>query len=203
MLSQIAYVFGSDAVFSRGQTRGYGGVIQVERELDESLSLFRLIKDKDVFEAFYKKDLGHRLLTGRSESMDGERSMLSKLKHECGAEFTLDLECMLKDMEISKDLLTLYLEGLKEKDIVLPFDFDVNILKGDSWPLQASQSPCRVPHDMSKALDSYKEFYTAKHESRLLTWQHSAEYCTLKAHYPKVCVYFLPSFIPMYRDQRR
>lgn len=35
---------------------------------------------KDVFEAFYKKDLAKRLLLGKSASVDAERSMLSKLK---------------------------------------------------------------------------------------------------------------------------
>ena len=39
---------------------------------------------KDVFEAFYKKDLAKRLLVGKSASVDAEKSMLSKLKQgEC------------------------------------------------------------------------------------------------------------------------
>ena len=35
---------------------------------------------KDVFEAFYKKDLAKRLLLGKSGSFDAEKSMLLKLK---------------------------------------------------------------------------------------------------------------------------
>ncbi len=38
------------------------------------------ISGKDVFEAFYKKDLAKRLLVGKSASVDAEKSMLSKLK---------------------------------------------------------------------------------------------------------------------------
>jgi hypothetical protein len=45
----------------------------------------RFIHGKDVFEAFYKKDLAKRLLVGKSASVDSEKSMLSKLKAECGA----------------------------------------------------------------------------------------------------------------------
>ena len=60
---------------------------------------------KDVFEAFYKKDLAKRLLVGKSASVDAEKSMLSKLKQECGAAFTSTLEGMFKDMELSKDVL--------------------------------------------------------------------------------------------------
>ena len=37
-------------------------------------------KGKDVFEAFYKKDLAKRLLVGKSASVDAEKSMLTKLK---------------------------------------------------------------------------------------------------------------------------
>lgn len=42
---------------------------------------------KDVFEAFYKKDLAKRLLVGKSASVDAEKSMLSKLKHGEYSEF--------------------------------------------------------------------------------------------------------------------
>lgn len=66
--------------------------------------LLRFIHGKDVFEAFYKKDLAKRLLVGKSASVDSEKSMLSKLKAECGAGFTSKLEGMFKDMELSKDI---------------------------------------------------------------------------------------------------
>lgn len=42
---------------------------------------FNFLTGKDVFEAFYKKDLAKRLLVGKSASVDAEKSMLSKLKH--------------------------------------------------------------------------------------------------------------------------
>ena len=38
-----------------------------------------IIKGKDVFEAFYKKDLAKRLLLGKSASIDAEKSMISKV----------------------------------------------------------------------------------------------------------------------------
>ena len=63
---------------------------------------------KDVFEAFYKKDLAKRLLVGKSASVDAEKSMLSKLKQECGGVFTLKLEGMFKDMELSKDIMAAF-----------------------------------------------------------------------------------------------
>jgi hypothetical protein len=40
----------------------------------------RYIQGKDVFEAFYKKDLAKRLLLNRSASVDAEKAMIAKLK---------------------------------------------------------------------------------------------------------------------------
>lgn len=54
---------------------------EMERILDKIMIIFRFIHGKDVFEAFYKKDLAKRLLVGKSASVDAEKSMLSKLKH--------------------------------------------------------------------------------------------------------------------------
>ncbi len=52
----------------------------VEEDLSRAMELFRAIAGKDVFEAFYKKDLAKRLLLGTSASFDLEKLMLSKLK---------------------------------------------------------------------------------------------------------------------------
>jgi cullin 4 len=53
----------------------------LEEEMDRVLVLFRFVHGKDVFEAFYKKDLAKRLLLAKSASADAERSILAKLKN--------------------------------------------------------------------------------------------------------------------------
>ena len=62
-------------------TPGDQNHLSVEEEMDRVLILFRFVHGKDVFEAFYKKDLAKRLLLGKSASSDAERSMLTKLKN--------------------------------------------------------------------------------------------------------------------------
>lgn len=42
---------------------------------------------------------------GRSASDDLEKSMIAKLKAECGATFTNKLEGMFKDMDLSRELM--------------------------------------------------------------------------------------------------
>ena len=55
--------------------------VQINRQLDQVLDLFRFVHGKAVFEAFYKKDLARRLLMGRSASADAEKNMLDRLKN--------------------------------------------------------------------------------------------------------------------------
>ena len=54
--------------------------IEIGKQLDQVLDLFRFVHGKAVFEAFYKRDLARRLLLGRSASSDAEKSMLIRLK---------------------------------------------------------------------------------------------------------------------------
>ena len=72
------------------------------------MSLFRFLQSKDTFERFYKNKLAKRLLLGKSASYDLERSMLTKLKTECGANFTAKLEGMFQDVELSRDAMTAF-----------------------------------------------------------------------------------------------
>lgn len=52
----------------------------VEQVMGEVISLFRYVEGKDVFEAFYKKDLAKRLLMGKSASIDLEKSMVARIR---------------------------------------------------------------------------------------------------------------------------
>ena len=61
-----------------------------------------------MFEAFYKKDLAKRLLLQRSVSNDAEKGMITKLKAECGSQFTNKLEGMFNDMELSHDIISAF-----------------------------------------------------------------------------------------------
>ena len=86
--------------------------------LDKTITVFRFITDKDVFERYYKGHLAKRLLLGRSVSDDAERGMLAKLKVECGYQFTQKLEGMFHDMKLSSDTMEAYRDHLAKNAIV-------------------------------------------------------------------------------------
>uniref|UniRef100_A0A8C3LZL0 Cullin-4B n=1 Tax=Chrysolophus pictus TaxID=9089 RepID=A0A8C3LZL0_CHRPC len=133
---------------------------ELEKMLDKIMIIFRFIYGKDVFEAFYKKDLAKRLLVGKSASVDAEKSMLSKLKHECGAAFTSKLEGMFKDMELSKDIM---------------IQFKQVLLKSLPWLLHLLK--------LFGIMEIFKTFYLGKHSGRKLQWQSTLGHCVLKAEF--------------------
>ena len=99
------------------------------------MNIFRFIHGKDVFEAFYKKDLAKRLLVGKSASVDSEKSMLSKLKAECGAGFTSKLEGMFKDMTLSNSINEEFKGYLLNTGKSLEgVDLTVRVLTTGCWP---------------------------------------------------------------------
>lgn len=65
---------------------------------------------KDVFEAFYCRKLSKRLLLEKSISNDLERSIIAKLKAECGSTFTNRISGMYKDVENSYALTNNFLD---------------------------------------------------------------------------------------------
>ena len=85
--------------------------------MDKTITVFRYLTDKDVFERYYKGHLAKRLLLGRSVSDDAERGMLAKLKVECGYQFTQKLEGMFHDMRISSDTMEAYRDHLSKTTV--------------------------------------------------------------------------------------
>lgn len=153
---------------------------ELERMLDKIMIIFRFIHGKDVFEAFYKKDLAKRLLVGKSASVDAEKSMLSKLKHECGAAFTSKLEGMFKDMELSKDVMVQFKQYIQNQNDPSRIDLTVNILTMGYWPTYTPME-IHLPAEMVKLQEVFKMFYLGKHSGRKLQWQATLGHSVLKA----------------------
>ncbi|XP_022358682.1 cullin-4A isoform X2 [Enhydra lutris kenyoni] len=160
---------------------------ELERILDKVMIIFRFIHGKDVFEAFYKKDLAKRLLVGKSASVDAEKSMLSKLKHECGAAFTSKLEGMFKDMELSKDIMVQFKQAscvsyMQNQSEPGSIDLTVNILTMGYWPTYTPMEVHLTP-EMVKLQEVFKTFYLGKHSGRKLQWQTTLGHAVLKAEF--------------------
>jgi len=179
---------------------------ELESLLDRVLILFRFIHGKDVFEAFYKRDLAKRLLLGKSASIDAEKSMLSKLKTECGPGFTSKLEGMFKDIDISRDLMATF-KNHKSYDEVKNLQLYVNVLTQGFWP---TYPPVEItlPPEMAISQEVFKNFYMSKHNGRRLMWQNNLGHCVVKATFPKgkkelLVSLFQTVVLLLFNDQKR
>uniref|UniRef100_A0A0D9VL05 Cullin family profile domain-containing protein n=1 Tax=Leersia perrieri TaxID=77586 RepID=A0A0D9VL05_9ORYZ len=155
----------------------------VEVILDKVMMLFRYLQEKDVFEKYYKQHLAKRLLSGKTVSDDAERSMIVKLKTECGYQFTSKLEGMFTDMKTSQDtMIDFYAK--KSEELGDGPTLDVHILTTGSWPTQPCP-PCNLPHEILTICDKFRSYYLGTHNGRRLTWQTNMGTADIKATFGK------------------
>jgi len=153
--------------------KGVKGLTEAEVEglLDKSMVMFRFLQEKDVFEKYYKQHLAKRLLLNKSVSDDSEKNMISKLKHECGCQFTSKLEGMFKDMTVSGTTMEEFRSHVTASNVNLNgVDLFVRVLTTGFWP-SGAQPKCNIPSPPSTAFEAFKRFYLGKHSGRVITLQ--------------------------------
>ncbi|XP_055643671.1 cullin-3 [Toxorhynchites rutilus septentrionalis] len=145
---------------------------EIETILDKTMVLFRYLLEKDVFERYYKAHLAKRLLLNKSVSDDSEKNMISKLKTECGCQFTSKLEGMFKDMSVSNTVMEEFKNHISNDASALDgVELSVRILTTGFWPTQSATPNCNIPVAPRRAFETFKRFYLAKHSGRQLTLQ--------------------------------
>ncbi|XP_039764189.1 cullin-3 isoform X1 [Pararge aegeria] len=145
---------------------------EIEAVLDKTMVLFRFLQEKDVFERYYKQHLAKRLLLNKSVSDDSEKNMISKLKTECGCQFTSKLEGMFKDMTVSNTIMEEFKEHVISSGTNLHgVDLSVRVLTTGFWPTQSATPKCNIPIPPRTAFEVFRSFYLAKHSGRQLSLQ--------------------------------
>jgi cullin 1 len=158
----------------------------MEKLLNQVMTIFKYIEDKDVFQKFYSKMLAKRLVNGTSASGDAETSMISKLKDASGFEYTNKLQRMFQDMQTSKDLNKAYEEHLSKglgMDESIGTSFQ--ILGAGFWPLQPPTTTFAPPALLVKQYERFTHFYADKHGGRKLTWLWNLCKGEIRANYVK------------------
>ncbi|CAB4067201.1 CUL3 [Lepeophtheirus salmonis] len=155
---------------------------EVESVLDKAMILFRFLQEKDAFEEYYKRHLARRLLNQKSASDDSEKMMISKLKSECGCQFTSKLEGMFKDMTLSNTVNDEFRQYLSKTERSLGgLDITVRVLTTGYWPGQNAPPAINLSVVPAQAFDVFRHFYLAKHSGRVLTLQPSTGTADLNA----------------------
>ncbi|OXU21148.1 hypothetical protein TSAR_003099 [Trichomalopsis sarcophagae] len=163
---------------------------EIEEKLARSITVFKYVDDKDVFQKFYARMLAKRLIHQQSQSMDAEEAMIDRLKQACGYEFTNKLHRMFTDMSVSADLNTKFTASLREREgekHQFGIGFVVYVLQAGAWPLglPPSPGPFHVPQQLEKSVQAFESFYHAQFSGRKLTWLHHLCQGELKLNYLK------------------
>lgn len=143
---------------------------EMESTLNDVVSLFKYLTDKDVFMMVYSKLLSKRLIGDLSASEDAEASMIAKLKAAQGFEYCMKLQRMIQDMSVSKDINNEFQTYLDNKSLKVPFAFNIFVLATGSWPLQAPNTNFNIPNEVIQSINYFKGFYEQKYQGRKLTY---------------------------------
>jgi len=148
--------------------------------------IFCYLQAKDIFEAFYKRDLAKRLLWNRIVSMDVERNFVSLLKAECGAGYTAKMEGMFQDMDWSRETMTLYKQtdyqdgGSSSYSGGDKVDMDIQVLTTGYWPVYPQFPKLILPASLTTPQEHFAEYYKTKYQGRRMTWQYALGHCAVR-----------------------
>ncbi|KAH3686489.1 hypothetical protein WICPIJ_002528 [Wickerhamomyces pijperi] len=136
---------------------------EISAFLDNAIVIFRFIKDKDVFEKFYKNHLAKRLLKAQSEKDDDlERMLIDRFRNEIGSTFTAKLEGMFKDIHLSRELSAKF----NHKNL------HVSVLTKTFWPIQPTEtsSLINLPSVLEDLQSQFTQYYTNCFNGRNIQW---------------------------------
>lgn len=156
-----------------------------ETEIDVLMNRFIVIfcyfTDKDVFENSYKNLLAKRLLNGKSTD-DMEKMMITKLKTECGYQFTSKLEGMFTDIQLSKGVMQDFRSSDYHVSLPSNVDMEVQVLTAGYWPIKLLPL-CKMPVEIDQCREVFQEFYLNKYQGRKIVWSSQNGTADLKANY--------------------
>lgn len=154
----------------------------IEETLEKVVKLLAYISDKDLFAEFYRKRLARRLLFDKSASDDHERSILTRLKQQCGAQFTSKMEGMVTDLQLAREKQQQFDEWKDQNEKKLGIDFSVTVLTTGFWPTYKA-TDLALPQEMVHGVELFKDFYEDKSKHRKLSWIYTLGTCHLKGNF--------------------
>ena len=106
---------------------------QLDDTLDQQVALFSYLVDKDMFIEVYRNQLARRLIQDKSEDIEFEKTMITKLKMSCGLEQIKKLEGMLNDMKSAKEEMNIFEQSTYYQENKIP-EVQVSCLTTANWP---------------------------------------------------------------------
>lgn len=144
--------------------------------------------DKDLFIEVFRSYLAKRLLNEKSQSIELEKNMISFIKMQSGPQFTKKLEGMLNDLSMAHDQSKAYEQHLATTPsggLNQSVDFSITILTSSHWPTYKNFPDLYIPRELVPSMESFKQWYQAKHHHRQVRWCYSLGSAVVSAKFEK------------------
>jgi len=143
--------------------------------------IFVHLQAKDIFEAFYKRDLAKRLLWNKIVSMDVEKQFVSLLKAECGAGYTSKMEGMFQDIDWSREAMSRYKQTLPLMNNKGEVEMEAQVLTTGYWPVYPQYPHLILPESLKLPQERFTDHYKSKYQGRRMSWQYALGHCIVRA----------------------
>lgn len=196
--------------------------MQVSQRLDDVITIFKYLADKDIFEDFYKQHLASRLLHHKSHSDHHEKAMIAKLKTECGHQYTSKLEGMFKDIAQSRatnEQWHAFYAAMRPNSSSAvsssssssaassepAVELEAKVLTTGFWPIPHKKGATLPPQILS-ICEQFRSFYCNSHSGRKLTFDASRGSAELRVQFdggPKdlVCHTYSMCILLLYNEK--
>lgn len=180
----------SDAILKKGGAAKLLGEDDIDSVLDKIVKFMEYISDRDMFSEFYRQRLSRRLLNANSSGEDAEKSMLSRLKQQCGANFTNKMEGMVTDIIGAREKEQDFKLWMERNHVSLEHEMNVTVLTSGHWPNMVAVS-MNITDDMLQSLESFQKYYEEANQSRKLAWQFDKGSVSIRATFAEKRTYDL------------
>lgn len=149
---------------------------ELEAACENVMTIFRFLRDKDVFEFSYKLHLSRRLLSAKPGVGDeAEHVMVHKLRKECGNHITSKIEGMFNDRRLSAQLHDEFVQHLVTQAATMSLtpigiEMHTTVLTSGFWP-PTEVVTCRLPIEMERGLQAFRTFFLSRHKNRRLEYR--------------------------------
>ncbi|AGO11872.1 AaceriADR106Wp [[Ashbya] aceris (nom. inval.)] len=144
-----------------------------DMSVDDIMTIFKFLTDKDAFEYHYRKNLAKRLIHGTSTSEENEEMVIQRLQSENSMEYTGRITKMFQDVRLSKQLGQEFDTQIKsEPDYSKEKypEFQPFVLAETMWPFPYQEVDFKLPQELVAEHRKLVDLYVKKHSGRVLKW---------------------------------
>jgi cullin 1 len=161
--------------------------------IEEIITIFKFVEDKEGFEIWYRRYLSKRLLLNNltPEEEENEELIIQKLKAANSVEYTNKITNMFNDIRLSKNLGLAYKDLINRdfsnsKDMIIN-ELDPRILDNASWSqiLKNNNESFNLPTELVLTEELFTSLYKERHNGRQLNWIWNRSKIEIKANLSK------------------